>query len=53
MFSTNFIFAVGSLEVTPPPEPMSIFFSTSFYYTPTETGDEPLSTDFYYNPNIE
>jgi hypothetical protein len=38
---------------TPPVVPMSIFFSTSFYYTPTETGDQPLSTDFYYNPNIE
>lgn len=51
MFSTPFTFMVVSEP--PPPAPMSIFFSTSFFYTPTETGDEPFSTDFYYNPNIE
>ena len=32
--------------------PQSIQFSTSFYYTPTEAGLAPLSTDYYYNPNI-
>ena len=35
-----------------PPAPLSIEFNTSFYYTPTEAGLNPLSTDFYYNPNI-
>ena len=32
--------------------PQSIQFNTSYYYTPTEAGLSPLSTDYYYNPNI-
>jgi hypothetical protein len=37
----------------PPPEEITIQFSTSYYYVPTEDGLTPLSTEFYYNPNIE
>jgi hypothetical protein len=37
----------------PPPEEIIIQFSTSYYYVPTEDGLTPLSTEFYYNPNIE
>jgi PKD repeat protein len=37
---------------TPPVVPMMIQFNTSYYYTPTEDGSAPLSTDYYYNPNI-
>jgi hypothetical protein len=36
----------------PPVVPMSIQFNTSYYYTPTEAGLAPLSTDYYYNPNL-
>ncbi len=50
MFNSPF-FTIGSIPA--PFAPMSINFSTSFFYTPTAAGDTPFSTDFYYNPNIE
>jgi len=53
--STGFNGTVISIAIdsAAPPAPLSISFSTSFYYTPTEVGDQPFSTDYYYNPNIE
>lgn len=37
---------------TPPPAPMMMAFNTSYYYVPTPEGQDPLSTEYYYNPNI-
>lgn len=36
-----------------PPTPLTIEWTTSYLYVPTEEAETPLSTDYYYNLNIE